>query len=154
MSFLNRYIRVRPLTIYLLFVFFFGISCSDNYVLEETVVDQSIVLKTDSTKEKLVAFEILRFRSFNNLEVWLTTDLTQEEFAQLDLPIGWMKNQPREGVAFDGNFSHSPGNSKGEGLAVMERFGCKWLHVANVTDTNYNLERDEDLLKGRKLFAV
>ncbi len=69
--------------------------------------------------------------------VWLTFDLTPEEFDAIELPAGWARNQSRGGVATedspgpDGRFLRSPGRGEGE-YTHREMFGATWQHMANI----------------------
>ena len=46
-----------------------------------------------------VGLEIIEIQSLNSQRAWISSDITREEFEALELPDGWIKNQPRE----DGN---------------------------------------------------
>jgi hypothetical protein len=58
----------------------------------------------------------------------------------LNLPQGWIKNQPREGEADMGSFARSPGASMDGPLIKAVHFGYEWEHVATVTETNVPMD--------------
>lgn len=78
--------------------------------------------------------EILDVRGFPNLVVWITSGLSQEEFAAIDLPPGMFKNQPREGVGAMGRFLRTPGQADDGQFIYREMYGARWLHNATVVD--------------------
>ncbi len=92
-----------------------------------------------------VGYEILQIVSPNEIIVWGDfDDMTQEEFAAIELPAGWFKNQPREGTADSATFAYSPGAAPGE-YVDEEHFGHEWRHVATVVEANTPLD-DNGLL--------
>ena len=86
-----------------------------------------------------IAYEILNFQSRNSIIVWLTTDITQEEFDALELPLGWFKNQPRESEPDANTFENSPGQDPGN-IVEQELFGFTWKHVATVKQVRVRLD--------------
>ena len=91
-----------------------------------------------------VGYEILQIVSPSEIVVWLNTSITQEEFDAIDLPQGWFKNQPREGVVDAGSFAGSPGSTTGQFVEAVH-FGHEWRHVATVVESNVPLD-DAELL--------
>lgn len=69
--------------------------------------------------------------------VWLTLDLTPEQYDAIELPEGWSRNQSRGGVASDdspgpqGRFLRSPGREEGV-YTHREMFGALWQHLTNI----------------------
>lgn len=97
-----------------------------------------------------LGFEILHIKSRNEIIVWATMGLTQEEFAAIKLPFRWMKNQPRELAFTAGSMAHSPDtNSEGK-FTELERYGTTWKHVATVTEVRIPMD-DEEVLTGNKV---
>jgi hypothetical protein len=82
--------------------------------------------------------------------VWLTFDLTPEEYDALELPEGWNRNQSRGGVASDdspgpqGRFLRSPGREVGV-FTHREMFGALWQHMTNIVGFQGFLD-DQNLL--------
>ena len=96
-----------------------------------------------------VGFEILQIVSPEEIVVWLGLDITLEAFNALELPQGWIKNQPREGDADMGAFARSP-NASAEGeFTEAEHFGYSWRHNATIVDLDVELPDGEGLLAGR-----
>ncbi len=79
-----------------------------------------------------VAHEVIDARGFPNLIVWGTRELTIEEYDALQLPPGWIRNQPREGTADSGRFLRSPGRENDGEYTTQEIFGVNWLHQATI----------------------
>ena len=102
----------------------------------------------DSTSDEApeIGFEILQILSPNEIIVWVSADLTQEEFDAIELPPGWFKNQPREVDPDGGSFARSPGASADGKFTEQEHFGHLWLHNATVIEANTPLD-DEGLLR-------
>ncbi|NDJ75788.1 MAG: alpha/beta fold hydrolase [Chloroflexi bacterium] len=102
---------------------------------------------TDS-EEPSIGFEILQVVSPNEILAWVVQDdMTQAEFDALELPAGWLKNQPREASVDGGTFFRSPNGAAEGDLDVQEYFGYNWFHTATVTNSNVPLD-DEGLLSG------
>jgi haloalkane dehalogenase len=87
-----------------------------------------------------VGFEIHQIVSPNEIITWLSTEITEEEFEAIELPAGWFKNQPREGLADDGDFSRSPDALFDGELSEEEHFGYTWKHVATIIETGIELD--------------
>ena len=103
--------------------------------------------KNNQPEQSKIGYEILQILSPSEIVVWLSTDLTQQDFDAIELPMGWIKNQPREGDPDAGQFANSPGKAVGE-YTEAEHFGHSWRHVATITDPNVTLD-DAGLLAGR-----
>ena len=95
-----------------------------------------------------VGFEILEFQQDGSLRVWLTTAITEEEFGAIDLPSGWIRNQPRVGEPDGGRFYQSPPEDEPGSFVEAELFGFSWRHVATVVQRNAPVEDAEGLLTG------
>ncbi len=76
--------------------------------------------------------ELLDLRGFPDIVVWGTQDLTTERFDAIELPPGWIRNQPRAGVGAVGRFLRSPGRDADGEFTRQEMFGASWLHQATV----------------------
>ena len=94
-----------------------------------------------------VGFEILEIQSPNSIRVWINTDMTQQEFDEIQLPQGWFKNQPREGEPDASQFYRSPGAAEEGEFVVEEHFGHIWTHNATVIQSNIPID-DQGLLTG------
>ena len=87
--------------------------------------------------EPQVGFEVIEIQSPNSQRAWISSDITQEEFDAIELPDGWIKNQPREGgAAVDGpsssRFLRSPDATVEGEFLDEEFFGFTWRHSATV----------------------
>jgi hypothetical protein len=101
-------------------------------------------------EQERVGFEILEIQSPNSIRAWISPEITFEEFEALEVPPGWLKNQPRESAECgpdDGRFLKSPDSTEDGDILVQEHFGFKWFHAATVTGTNIPLD-DQGLLRG------
>jgi hypothetical protein len=76
--------------------------------------------------------------------------MTTAEFEAIDLPQGWLKNQPREADADAGFFARSPGELMDGPLIKAEHFGYEWEHVATITETNVPMD-NQDLLSANTI---
>ncbi len=110
--------------------------------------------KTDGKKpddpKKRVGYEILQMKSPTEIVTWISFDITQKEFDAIQLPQGWFKNQPREGMPASSEFLKSPNATKDGEFVEETHFGHKWRHVATVVNTQVKLD-DEGLLKGSQV---
>ena len=120
---------------------------NDNAVVLQDELQNSYQLRTDAGPDAAVdrvGFEILEVMGDGTIRAWIATDITQEEFDALELPNGWLKNQPREGVPDASRFDGSPG---ADGVLVEEEhFGYQWFHSATITSIGATLD-DEGLLR-------
>jgi len=57
--------------------------------------------------EKRVGYELLQIQDDGTIWAWIANDMTQEQFDALELPSGWLKNQPREGVPDTSKFGNA-----------------------------------------------
>jgi hypothetical protein len=105
----------------------------------------------DSTQQaQQVGFEIIEIQSPNSLRAWISRDITREEFDALELPDGWIKNQPREGGgAVDGpdggRFLRSPDASEEGEFLDREYFGFTWRHSATVVQAGRPMDPERIL---------
>jgi len=95
-----------------------------------------------------LGFEILQIISPTEIRAWVSQDpMTLDEFQELELPISWFKNQPREASVDGGAFNRSPdGEAEGD-ILIEEHFGYTWLHTATVIDPRVVVD-SERLLSG------
>jgi haloalkane dehalogenase len=101
-----------------------------------------------STQESVrVGFEILEIQSPNSIRAWISSDISREEFDALQLPQGWIKNQPREGEPDSSLFYRSPDAVVDGEILRDSFFGFNWWHSATVTQANITLD-EQGLLKG------
>jgi pimeloyl-ACP methyl ester carboxylesterase len=101
--------------------------------------------------EQKVGFEIIQIVSPNEIITWKNvSELTVEEFEAIDLPQGWLKNQPREGDTDAGFFARSPGELMDGPLIKAEHFGYEWEHVATITEVNVSMD-DQGLLSANTI---
>ncbi|MEO0898290.1 MAG: hypothetical protein AAFY71_17895 [Bacteroidota bacterium] len=97
-----------------------------------------------------VGYEILQILSPWKIIVWLSTDITQKDFDAINLPLGWVKNQPREGLPKKGTFAKSPGATKLGEFRIEKHFGHSWKHVATVIQTGISMD-NKGLLSGNRI---
>jgi hypothetical protein len=105
---------------------------------------------SDFRNEERVGFEIIEIQSPTSIRAWISPQITFEEFEALEVPAGWIKNQPRESVecgAASGRFLKSPDSMMDGDILQQEFFGFNWFHAATITQTNIPLD-DEGLLTG------
>lgn len=82
------------------------------------------LVKFYKNEEPRVGFELLQIKSISEIITWLAIDeMTQEEFDAIELPQGWIKNQPREGQVDGGQFYRSPDATVNGEFVVEEHFG-------------------------------
>ena len=93
-------------------------------------------------EEPKVGFEILQILSMNEIIVWVSQDLTVEEFEAIELPAGWFKNQPRETDPDGGMFHRSPDAEVDGEFTYEEHYGHEWMHNATVIEANTPLDDD------------
>lgn len=110
------------------------------------------VTQPEPEEEETVGFEILQPQPDGTFRAWVSPAISREEFAALELPEGWIKNQPRE-AGVDGpdasRFLRSPdGLEDGEFLSGP-MFGFPWLHVATVVEQAAPLDEDGLLIVTR-----
>ncbi len=104
----------------------------------------------DSTRPAGVGHEILQFVGPGNIIVWLSGQITQEEFDAIELPPGWFKNNPLE-VQMDGSqFFRSPDATTDGPLTMQEHFGHVWMHGATIVEAQMPLD-DDALLTGSRV---
>jgi len=103
----------------------------------------------EAQEDVRIGYEILQVVSPTEIITWLSTDLTQEEFDAITLPMGWFKNQPREGDSDSGLFASSPGAADGV-FIYEEHFGHTWRHVATIVEANVPLD-DKELLRANRI---
>ena len=114
---------------------------------EETTANPNSDAHTEA-EEKRLGFEILEIVSPTEIRAWgLTGAMTREEFDALELPTGWIKNQPRESSVDGSDFFRSPDSEADGERTIAEHFGYTWLHVATVTNPNILVD-SEGLLSG------
>ncbi|MCY4426806.1 MAG: hypothetical protein OXC05_07215 [Halieaceae bacterium] len=106
----------------------------------------------DSNPEaQRVGFEIIEIQSPNSLRAWISSDITREEFEALEVPDGWIKNQPREGgnpaASGSGRFLRSPDATDEGEFLDQEFFGFTWRHSATVVQTGRPMD-PEGILTG------
>lgn len=103
-------------------------------------------INCDLTTQK-VGFEILEIQSINSIRAWISPDIDCEEYTELQLPLGWLKNQVREGDPDESHFHRSP-NATNDGEYLDEDlYGFQWRHSATVIKSNISLD-EQGLLVG------
>ena len=117
-------------------------------VIPDTTLGTPNNATTAASDEPRLGFELLEIVSPTEIRAWVVQEeMTLAEFEALELPLGWMKNQPREGTVDGGQFLRSPdGEFDGDRL-IEEHFGYEWLHTATVTNANVEVD-EEGLLSG------
>jgi hypothetical protein len=109
--------------------------------------DSATSESAESAEKVRVGYEILQAKSRDEIVVWASMDLTQQEFDAIKLPFRWFKNQPREGLPDNSEFLQSPSASTDGELIQEELYGHTWTHVATVTKTKIPLD-EKRLLTG------
>lgn len=103
-------------------------------------------------EEERIGFEIIQILGPNELRAWIGLEITREEFAALEVPAGWIKNQPREGGEDvdgpdGGRFLRSPDATEDGEFLQEEFFGYNWFHAATIVQAGRALD-DERILTG------
>jgi hypothetical protein len=97
-----------------------------------------------------IGFEVIEIQSPSSMRAWVSSDISRTEFEVLQLPIGWVKNQPRESDVDGGHFLKSP-DTDSEGEFLDETFfGYNWRHTATVIQANIALD-GQGLLNGSRV---
>lgn len=110
----------------------------------------SVVRADDGvTTSPKVGFEILQIASLKEIIVWVNTDMSEQEFKALDLPLGWFKNQPREVDPDSGRFLRSPKAAVDGPLVEQKHFGHSWRQNAVVVEVGIKLDRQRLLTASR-----
>ncbi len=97
-----------------------------------------------------VGFEILEVQSPNSIRAWISPTVTFDEFTALEVPMGWLKNQPREAPDCQADtvrFLRSPDGEEEGDILIQEHFGFDWFHSATVVETDVPLD-EAGLLRG------
>ncbi|MCB1689951.1 MAG: hypothetical protein KDI33_15750 [Halioglobus sp.] len=100
-----------------------------------------------------IGFEIIEIQSPKSFRAWISPEITYQEFEALEVPPGWIKNQPRESTETPADmvrFIKSPDATMDGDILVEEFYGYKWFHAATVTDPNVVLD-EERLLRGNRV---
>lgn len=92
--------------------------------------------------EESLGFEILEIVSETEIVVWVSSEITKQEFDALVLPEGWLKNQVREVEVSGGSFARSPDALDDGPLQEEELFGFRWRHNATIIETGITLDED------------
>jgi len=103
-------------------------------------------------EEERIGFEIIQILGPTELRAWIGTEITREEFAALEVPTGWIKNQPREGGEDvdgpdGGRFLRSPDATEDGEFLQEEFFGYNWFHAATIVQVGRAMD-DERILTG------
>jgi hypothetical protein len=116
------------------------------------IAQRLVAFYENTTEEDVqVGFEIVEIRSQNEFIVWLNLDgMTLEEFEAIELPNGWMKNEPREPDASGGEFSRSPDAPEDGVFTEVMHFGHLWQHNATVVETGIAMD-EEGLLSASRI---
>jgi hypothetical protein len=99
------------------------------------------------TGEPRVGHEILQILSPTEIIVWVSADITTEQFDAIELPGGWFKNEPREVDMDSSSFARSPDATEDGPLTSQEHFGYVWQHNATVVEMNIPIDA-QGLLTG------
>lgn len=106
------------------------------------------VTDTPTEQEEVkVGYEILEAKSQNEIIVWISQEITQEEFDAIELPDNWFKNQPRESGPDGAKFLRSPDATSDGPLEEAEHFGHIWKKNAKIIETNVSID-GQSLLSG------
>ena len=107
---------------------------------------------TTQEQQQSIGFEVIEIVSPNELRAWISQDITREEFEALEVPAGWIKNQPREaGILVDGpssgRFLRSPDAVEEGEFRDEEFFGFTWRHSATVVQAGRRMD-EQGILTG------
>ena len=97
-----------------------------------------------------IGFELIEIQSPSSIRAWISPQITLEEFEALEVPQGWIKNQPRESFecgADEVRFLKSPDEAMDGDILVQEFFGFNWFHAATITDSDVPVD-DEGVFSG------
>lgn len=119
------------------------------YCAEGAEADQ-LEAEDAAATEHPVGFEILEIVAADEIKAWAGLEVTQEEFDAIELPAGWIANQPRETDMDGGEFARSPDAEADGEFDDQEHFGLQWRHVATIVETLIDLD-GEGLLVGNRV---
>jgi hypothetical protein len=88
-----------------------------------------------------VGFEIIEIVSGSEMRAWVSTEIDRKGFDDLRLPMGWIKNQPRESEPDFGRFFHSPDAPTDGEYQDGDAFGYSWRHVATIVDPRHEVDQ-------------
>lgn len=125
----------------------FSLFCTAAVVACDNSEDPALSDTENNQEAPIVGFEILEVVSPNELRAWAAPAMTEAEFDALELPTGWIKNQPREVDMDQGLFLRSPDSTVDGPLTEQTFFGFAWRHVATIIDTDVLLD-EEGRLRG------
>jgi len=111
---------------------------------------QPIFRLTDPDVAQRIGFEVIEIQSPTSLRAWISPEITGDEFKALELPNGWIKNQPREGDPDTGRFLRSPDEEEEGVLTFDQFFGYQWFHAATIVETGIPIDED-GLLSGTRV---
>jgi hypothetical protein len=109
--------------------------------------DTSLADNSKKIVEGHIGYEIIEIESINSLRAWITTNITKKEFEELDLPIGWFKNQARETDPDSARFFQSPNTKSNGEFLEGSAFGHNWRHVATIIKPRVDID-SQGLLSG------
>jgi hypothetical protein len=95
----------------------------------------------DPAEQPALGFEILQIVSLGEINVWVNSEMSEQEFDAIDLPFGWFKNQPRESDPDGGRFLRSPDAAVDGPLTEQVFFGYSWRHNATVVETGIMMDQ-------------
>jgi len=125
-----------------LLVVFIMSACSS-----DSADDEEVSITPPEQEEVKVGYEILEAVSENEIIVWVSQEITQEEFNALELPDNWFKNQPRESDPSGAKFLRSPDAAVDGALEEAEHFGHIFQQNAKIIETNVSID-GQSLLNG------
>ena len=109
-------------------------SSDDN---EETIID---VEEPVQIVEPIVIYELLQVTSQNEIVVWQSEDITQEEFDAIVPAERWIKNGPRTLDSSTSLYLRSPDAAEDGPLEEAEHFGHIWQQNAKVVAFNFDVD--------------
>lgn len=108
-------------------------------------LDERIQDAEPNTDEEERAFELIEIQSPTNIRAWISPEITLEAFTSLEVPMGWIKNQPREATECGASavrFIRSPDALEDGEILIEDHFGFSWFHSATITQMNVPLDVD------------
>ncbi len=113
----------------------------------DSAEDEEVSATPPEQEEVKVGYELLEAVSQSEIIVWVSQEITQEEFDSIELPDNWFKNQPRESDPDGAKFLRSPDAAMEGQLDEAEHFGHIWQQNAKIIETNISID-GQSLLMG------
>jgi len=135
---------------------------ADHMIIGDTEIIRVEDVKEDAgeeSEEEQIGFEIIEIQSPNLFLAWISPEITLAEFEALELPGGWLKNQPREEPECGADevlFIKSPDGEVEGDIHIAEHFGFQWFHAASVVEMSIPVDEEGilDAVRVRKFHEL